>query len=155
MVSERGRESMYNRYFGNTGKYVRVEDVDDLRPLPPEIPLLPAEPEEPILSPVSPMPPVEPSAWQALLSGLGSGGKAESRTAGEKPKFDLDAVFQAPAHLREAVKGRMPEAFDFGDILLVLVLLYLFLEGEEDEMLIVLGVLIVLWILPLFGKEDS
>ena len=147
---------MYNRYFGNTGKYVRVEDVDDLRPLTPALPLLPEEPIVVSEPPVSPAPPpVEPSAWQSLLSGLGGGGKSATRTAGEKSKLDFGAILDAPAHLRGMVKGRIPEAIDFGDILLVLVLLYLFLEGEEDEMLLVLGVLIVLWILPLFGKEDS
>ena len=141
---------MYNRYFGNTGRYVRVEDQDDLPAEPPVIPVLPAEP-----APAPAPPPVEPSGWQTLLSGLGSGAKSQPRAASEKSKLDLGAVFNAPSHLREVVKGRIPEAIDFGDILLVLVLLYLFLEGEEDEMLLVLGVLIVLWILPLFGKEDS
>jgi len=155
MTSAGRWRQVYNRYFGNTGRYVRVDDAEDLRPLPPEIPMLPEEPIKPLVSPVSPVSPaVEPPAWQTLLSGLG-GGKSASRSAGEKSKLDLGAVFNAPAHLRGAVKGRLPEAIDFGDILLVLVLLYLFLEGEEDEMLLVLGVLIVLWILPLFGKEES
>jgi len=146
---------MYNRYFGNTGRYVRVEDVDDLRPNPPVIPVAPSEPP-PVSPALEPTPPVDASVWRTLLSGLGSKGESAAvKPAGEKPKFDFGVILDAPASLRGTLKDRLPEAIDFGDILLVLVLLYLFLEEGEDEMLLVLGVLIFLWVWPLFGKEDS
>ena len=146
---------MYNRYFGNTGRYVRVEDIED-RPSDP--PVLPVTPSAPHLSETPELPPMEPSVWQSLLSGLG--GKKEGRDAGggvpykERMKFDFGAILDAPANLRGTIKDRLPAAIDFGDILLVLVLLYLFLEEEEDEMLVVLGILLVLWVLPLFGKDS-
>ena len=125
---------MYNRYFGNTGRYVRGEDVDDLRPEPPVLPFI----EPPVAPTPAPAPPtIETSAWQSLS------------------KLDFGAILDAPANLRGTLKSHLPEAIDFGDILLVLVLLYLFLEGEEDEMLLVLGILIVSWVLPLFRREDS
>jgi len=145
---------MYNRYFGNTGRYVRVEDVDDLRPVPPVVPHIPSEPRSE--SPAPESPPMDTSVWRTLLSGLGGNREgAAAKSAEEKSKFDLGSILDAPANLRGTLKGRLPESIDFGDILLVLVLIYLFLEEGEDEMLLVLGVLVFLWVWPLLGKGDS
>ena len=60
-----------------------------------------------------------------------------------------------PGSLRETLKDKLPGRIDLGDILLVLVLLYLFLEGDDDDMLIILGVLLFTWIWPLFKKEED
>jgi len=60
-----------------------------------------------------------------------------------------------PGSLRETLKDKLPGSIDLGDILLVLVLLYLFLEGDDDDMLIILGVLLFTWIWPLFKKEED
>ena len=126
---------MYNRYMGNTGKFVRVEEAGDLRP---DVPVIPQEAQAPPPSP----------AWRVPLGEE----KPPPLLTSEKAKFDLGAVGKVPEGLRGALKDRLPEVIDLGDILLVLVLLYLFLEGEEDEMLIVLGVLIFMWV---FGKGDD
>jgi len=64
-------------------------------------------------------------------------------------------MFNMPGSLRDTLKDRLPERIDLGDILLVLVLLYLFLEGDDDDMLIILGVLLFTWIWPLFKKEED
>jgi len=135
---------MYNRYIGNTGKFYRVEEEHDLLP---DIPVIPQEPQTP--------PPV--SAWRPPAGADIPMPRQElpPPPVEEKSKFDLGAMFNVPSSLRGTLKDRLPEAIDFGDILLVLVLLYLFLEGEEDEMLIILGVLIFMWVWPLFGKEDD
>jgi len=132
---------VYNRYIGNTGKFVRVEEEGDLRP---NVPVIPVEPQTP---------PPQP-AWRVPAAG-GDVKIPPAPTSEEKAKFNLGAMLDMPGNLRGALKDRLPEAFDLGDILLVLVLLYLFLEGEEDEMLIILGVLIFMWVWPLFGKGES
>ena len=157
---------MYNRYIGNTGKFYRVEDAEpfpsphalsepetdrrevlrsweDIRqweqtqareePRPQEEPREEVPPEKP-----PPPPPPPPS-------------EAEERES----KFDLGKVFQAPNYLRQTVRDYLPAGLDLGDILLVLVLLYLFLEGDDDDMLIILGILLFTWIRPLFKKEEE
>ena len=70
-------------------------------------------------------------------------------------KFDLGKMFQLPGSLRQTVRDWLPAGLDLGDILLILVLLYLFLEGEDDDMLIILGILLFTWIRPLFQKGEE
>jgi len=165
---------MYKRYIGNTGKFYRVEDVDDMPPAAPA-PFVP-EPDrqiEPAWTPPVPEhswepPPQQqappqspPPVWRASPPEPKQPQQGDRRREApppvteEKSKFDLGAVFQMPGSLRAVLRDKMPEAIDLGDILLVLVLLYLFLEGEEDEMLIILGVLLFMWVWPLFGKDDD
>ena len=151
---------MYNRYIGNTGKFYRVEDAEPLRrevpqwepvsppesslsspPPPPPKSYPPLPPPEPYHPPPSPPPPPPVSAPAPLLRE-------------EASKFDLGAVFNVPGSLRETLRDKLPESLDLGDILLVLVLIYLFLEGDDDDMLIILGVLLFTWIWPLFKKEE-
>ena len=73
----------------------------------------------------------------------------------EESKFDLGKVFQLPGNLRHTLRDKLPEGLDLGDILLVLVLLYLFIEGDDDDMLIILGVLLFTWLRPLFQKNEE
>ena len=135
---------MYNRYIGNTGKFYRVEDVERMPPPPPSPPLPPLPPSPPPPPPgwTSSPPPPPPLPPPPL-------------PAGETTKFDLGAVLNMPGSLRETLKDKLPGSIDLGDILLVLVLLYLFLEGDDDDMLIILGVLLFTWIWPLFKKEED
>ena len=127
---------MYNRYIGNTGKFYRVEDIDDIRPDPLPPPVSP-EPEPPEDRRQSEAPP-----------------PAGSETE-EKSKFDLSALFHLPGNLRRGIRDKLPGGIDLGDILLILVLIYLFLEGDDDDMLIILGVLIFIWVRPLLKKEEE
>ena len=154
---------MYKRYIGNTGQFVRVEDVDDL---PRELPIYPVvEPDmqvEPVPPPQgwTPPPAWEPSSPPAPVQNRSDSGRRKETPPPPPPvegkaKLDFGAVFDVPKNLRGVLRDKMPEAIDLGDILLVLVLIYLFLEGEEDEMLIVLGILLFMWVWPLFGKDDD
>ena len=166
---------MYNRYIGNTGKFYRVEDVDPVPPMaspapetdrrevlrsweevraweeaqafhaqqereqPREEPEPPqAEPEREQRQEQPPPPPPPPPEPEA-----------------ERSKFDFGKVFQTPSFLRQFVRDKLPGGLDLGDILLVLVLLYLFLEGDDDDMLIILGILLFTWIRPLFKKGEE
>ena len=156
---------MYNRYVGNTGKFYRVEDVEPIRqappqwePVPPRDPPPPPEPlwappqypppPEPVWAPPQyPPPPSEPT-W------------VPPQPVPPPPKeegswFDLGSLFHAPGSLRETLRDKLPERLDLGDILLVLVLIYLFLEGDDDDMLIILGVLLVTWLWPLIWREEE
>ncbi|MCL2828743.1 MAG: hypothetical protein FWD99_08425 [Oscillospiraceae bacterium] len=126
---------MYNRYIGNTGKFYRVEDMDDIRSEPPPPP------------PVSP----EPEPTEDRRQNEAPPPEAEA----EKPKFDLNALFHLPGNLRRGIRDKLPGGIDLGDILLILVLIYLFLEGDDDDMLIILGVLIFIWVRPLLKKEEE
>jgi len=154
---------VYKRYVGNTGQFYRVEDGDD-RPSAEPGPLVTETHRQGAAVPVREW--IQPPSPAALEAGAPPvrGRSAEERKketppppppAEGKAKFDLGAVFDAPAHLRGTLRDKLPDVIDLGDILLVLALIYLFLEGEEDEMLIVLGILIVMWILPLFGKDEE
>jgi len=145
---------LYNRYIGNTGKFYRVEEMQESSrpesaPLPPESPLsqwIPSPPppplpeREPMWMPPEPPPP-PPSSISSTISDLGA-------------KFDLGAVLNMPGSLRGSLRDRLPESIDLGDILLIIVLIYLFLEGDDDDMLIILGVLLFTWIWPLFKKDE-
>ena len=156
---------MYKRYIGNTGQFVRVEDVDDQ---PRELPIYPVMEPDRQAEPTPPRgwtPPPAPPAWEANSPPVPVQSRVDSERGTKTPpppppvegkaKLDFGAVFDMPKNLRGVLRNKMPEAIDLGDILLVLVLIYLFLEGEEDEMLIVLGILLFMWVWPLFGKDDD
>ncbi|MCL2568023.1 MAG: hypothetical protein FWE12_01120 [Oscillospiraceae bacterium] len=145
---------MYNRYIGNTGKFYRVEEMQESRPeptpLPPEPPLsqwIPTPPPPPLpemeaiwTSPEPP--PLPPPPSSSVFSDLGA-------------KFDLGAMLNMPGSIRGSLRDKLPESIDLGDILLVIVLIYLFLEGDDDDMLIILGVLLFTWIIwPWFQKDE-
>ncbi|MCL2588305.1 MAG: hypothetical protein FWD84_02735 [Oscillospiraceae bacterium] len=160
---------MYNRYIGNTGQFYRVEDEVQAPKLPPESdplpnwvpPLPPSEWEQAPPSSIAPEPewipppplqqelPLEPAPpqWEEPPPTL--------PPPPEKQKFDIGSMLNMPGSLRGRLQGWMPESLDLGDILLILVLIYLFLEGGDDDMLIILAVLAVTWILPLFRKEEE
>ena len=148
-----GVRKVYNRYIGNTGKFYRVEEGEPLRRESPQWePVSLPEPEW--IPPQPPPPPMEayyspPPSPPPLPSPLPPLPKEEGA------KFDLGAVFNVPGSLRETLRDKLPESLDLGDILLVLVLIYLFLEGDDDDMLIILGVLLFTWIWPLFKKEEA
>lgn len=153
---------MHNRYIGNTGDFYRVNEPISPSPVPPAapppgysgqhtMPLSPPRtpqypgypPQEPHHTPIAPPPAPAPSA--PLFPGLDEAAK----------KTSWGKLFGAPDSLRTWFKGILPDSIDIGDIILVLVLFYLFVEGGDDEMLIILGVLLFTWIAPLFKKEKE
>ena len=105
---------------------------------PPEANWIPPTPP-PVPPPFASAPPVPPVP------------EAEAPTS----KFDLGAMLNMPTSFRETIREKWPEKLDLSDILLVLVLIYLFLEGDDDDTLIILGVLVVSWIWPLFRKDEA
>ena len=175
---------MYNRYIGNTGKFYRVEDVDafplpppepnpDRREVlrsmeevrkweeaqirteaPPHVPPLPERPQPPP-QPEPPPPYYPPDTPRDEKKEPPHAPPPPPPNPEEASKFDFGKVFQMPGTLRQTVRDWLPAGLDLGDILLVLVLLYLFLEGDDDDMLIILGILLFTWIRPLFKKEEE
>ena len=167
---------MYNRYVGNTGKFYRVEDMEPVRQVPPQWepvpprepppppgPLwapahLPLSPPEPVWTPPHyPPPPPEPEpAWEPPHYAPPEPMPVPPPLPKEEGSwFDLGSLFHVPGSLRETLRDKLPERLDLGDILLVLVLIYLFLEGDDDDMLIILGVLVVTWLWPLIWREED
>ncbi|MCL2562836.1 MAG: hypothetical protein FWE08_02225 [Oscillospiraceae bacterium] len=146
---------MYNRYIGNTGEFYRVEETEPISvsPAPPEWPPPPLPPEQsyypPPPEPRWMAPPLPPSPETEPLP------LPEEPGEEKKSRFDLGAMFDMPGSLRGTLRDKLPERIDLGDILLVLVLIYLFLEGDDDDMLIILGVLAVTWVWPLFKRGEE
>ena len=176
MSLRQGVRSVYNRYIGNTGKFYRVEDVEpnqppqweQVSPAPPPVPeqapsTFPPPPVQP-----GPVPPPAPPEWEmprppVETPFLPPDPKRLSPEPAPLPPpvgvkkgtFDLGSMLNMPGSLRGTLMGWMPERLDLGDILLVLVLIYLFLEGDDDDMLIILGVLAFTWIWPLFKRGEE
>ena len=140
---------MYNRYIGNTGKFYRVEDPEPEQGAPPRLGVPPFR-ELPPLPVWEPVPPPPPDVGRGVPP---SSPPLSSKDEGAK--FDMGAMFNMPGTLRETLRDKLPERLDLGDLLLVIVLIYLFLEGDDDDMLIILGVLLFTWIWPLFKKDDE
>jgi len=163
---------MYNRYIGNTGKYYRVEDIEDVTrhereaaapPPPPEEPeFVPELPEESdVQEPeqeAAPQPTAEAAeafGWEMPPAEESPPEEVVEKEKKHRLKLNPEALAGLPGTVRSGIKSFIPEGLNLGDILLVLVLLFLFIEGEEDEVLIVLGILVFLWIKPLLFKEDE
>lgn len=133
---------MYNKYIGNTGQFVRVEDHPRVnahqsqrtvtKPPPP-----PHEPPPP--EPPTPQHPVtagiknKPSLFgglggglNGLLGGLGGGLKGPGGLGGLSDGF-------------RGLFDHLPFGLDIGDILLFLLLLFFFIESGDEEFIIILG----------------
>lgn len=101
---------MYNRYQGNTGKVVRVDDSPPARKAAPP----PAQPEH-----------------------------REQRPAVAKPR-----PAAAPSRLGKSLDGLLkkldPSRLEFEDILLMLILYLLYRDSGDEELLIMLGAMLLL-----------
>lgn len=109
--------SMYNRYIPNGAAYTRVveEDAPPLRP-PDEA----AGPDRPAPQPTD----------------------APQRAGRESPPAEQEQA-KKPG-LAGLLQGLKLDSLDTGDILLLLILLFLFLEGDDMELIITLGLLLLL-----------
>lgn len=130
---------MYNRYIGNTGKFVRVNDgqpFDKERTHPfrgqmPSAPLPPG-PAPPPSNLKNSAPPggLFGGLGKGLFDGLGKGlfgGSGKSLLGGLGK--GINDIF-----------GNLPFGLDVGDILLFLLLLFFFLESGDEEFIIILGI---------------
>ncbi len=135
---------MYNKYIGNTGKFVRVEDharvnahnaERSLAKPPPAEHSMPEHsmPQHSIQQQSEPPRPPERAKNKSILGGLGGGlgnlfgglgGGLGGLTGGFKGMFD-----------------HMPFGLDLGDIILLLLLLFFFIESGDEEFIIILGVI--------------
>lgn len=113
---------MYNRYIPNGASYARIVEDDGPALVPPAGFAGPEREESPAAQPFSA--PEEPPKTEPTTPGAGP----------EKKKTGLSAL----------LKGLKLEDLDAGDLLLLLILLFLFLEGDDIELLITLGLLLVL-----------
>ena len=133
---------MYNKYIGNTGRFVRVEDQPwvnthsagrsaALLPPPditgPQNPLETKAAAPPNRTDVTDVKSKSPIGGRgggliSLFGGLGGG--LGGLTSSFKGMFD-----------------HMPFGLDFGDILLFLLLFFFFIESGDEEFIIILGII--------------
>ena len=135
---------MYNRYVPNGTSYTRipVEDEPESRPRPEPLTQTPEEehaPEKPADRPQSAgQPPATgPAQGQTGLGALGS--LLEQNPLGQLFKKGTDL-----GGMNGILKALHLEDLDSGDILLLLILLFLFLEGDNIELVITLGLILLL-----------
>ena len=69
-----------------------------------------------------------------------------SRTAGGKPAFHLPEFLSGGGLTKERLSGLLKtlrlDSLDSGDVLLLLILLYLLVEGEDIDLVIALGLVL-------------
>ena len=68
------------------------------------------------------------------------------QTAPPAPPTEETGEKKTPSGLSKLLKGLKLDRLDTGDVLLLLILLFLFLEGDDTELLITLGLLLLLWL---------
>lgn len=131
---------VYNKYIGNTGKFIRVEDhpgvnayrsgMTAAKTPPPHIPDL--QPNPSAMSDGAPAP-HRSAKNKSFLGGFGGGlnnlfgsfsGGLGGLMSGFKGMFD-----------------RLPFGLDLGDILLLLLLLFFFIESGDEEFIIILVII--------------
>lgn len=131
---------MYNKYIGNTGKFIRMEDHPRVnahstgrtaaKTPPPHIPA----PHPSATSTASSPHRTQGVKNKPLFGGFGGGlnnlfggfgGGLGGLTSGFKGMFD-----------------HLPFGLDLGDILLLLLLLFFFIESGDEEFIIILGIIV-------------
>lgn len=124
---------MYNRYIPRDGTYTRVTVEDGPPPGPP-----PEREESP------PPPPPGPGP------GSGPGGP------GVHPPFDLSSLLfgrgEGNGGISALLKALKLDSLDSGDILLLLIVLFLLVEGDDIELVIALGLVLIM---GLNGEEKQ
>lgn len=115
---------MYNRYIPNGTGYTRILEEDAPAAPPQSAPAASPAPE-PVARPHAPAQPFLPPPPRP----------DPSPDAPEDEKKGM---------LTSLLKGLKLEKLDSGDILLLLIILFIFLEGDDIELLIALGLFLVL-----------
>lgn len=114
---------MYNRYIPNGATYRRVVEEDAPPPPPRSHGAGPAAPTK-----------REPDKASHLSDAQAHGIQAEASKVLSNVKAQLSAL----------LKGLELGGLDTGDILILLILLLLFLDGDDTELLITLGLVLLL-----------
>lgn len=124
---------MYNRYIPRNGTYTRVA-VEE----PP-----PQSREEP-----SPAPPQAPPSGEERTGPTAAGGR--------RSPPDLAALLfgkgEGGGGVSGLLRGLKLDSLDSGDILLLLIVLFLLVEGDDIELVIALGLVLIM---ALNGDEDA
>ena len=135
---------MYNRYVPNGTSYTRipVEDEPESQPRSESLPRMPETehtPEKPAdhPQPAGQHPAPGPAQGQSGLGALGN--LLEQNPLGQLFKKGTDL-----GGMNGVLKALHLEDLDSGDILLLLILLFLFLEGDNIELVITLGLILLL-----------
>lgn len=119
---------MYNRYIrGSGGQYRRVPVPDPPQSGPPP-------------GPPPPGPPPEGGGYQPFSH---SGGPRYGYSSGGGPQEGPPPP-KGEGFLSGILRRLNLENIDTGDLLLILILILLFKDGEDEEMLIALGLMLIL-----------
>ena len=119
---------MYNRYIPRNGSYTRVT-VEDVPP------------------------PGPPPAGEPPSSGVGSGSTGGRTTV--HPPFDLSALLFGGGEgggISALLKTLKLDSLDSGDNLLLLIVLFLLVEGDDIELVIALGLVLIM---GLNGEKEN
>lgn len=113
---------MYNRYEGNTGRFVRVPDAE---PRPPR----------PVSAPAMPL--------GRPASGMPQGGKRppQGTNGGRNEPLSLAGIQKALGGLIPKV---LPDGLETEDLMLLLILYLMYKESGDKELLIILGAMFLL-----------
>lgn len=137
---------VYNRYIGNTGKFVRVEDSP--RPNTRNAERLVAKPPPQHSAPpqqAAPPHQVPPAAEGVKAANVKAESiKSKSLFGGLKGLGGLGGLGGGLGGLTSGFKGmfdHLPFGLDLGDILLLLLLLFFFFESGDEEFIIILAVI--------------
>jgi hypothetical protein len=135
---------VYNKYIGNTGKYIRVEDHPRVnaqnagRPAAKPPLSLHQAPQEPIPQHI----PEKHAATTQQTKGIknkslfgGLGGGLGNLLGG------FSGGFGGLSNSFRGMFDHLPFGLDFGDILLFLLLLFFFIESGDEEFIIILAVI--------------
>ena len=140
---------MYNRYIGNTGRVIRMEEA----PPPPSR----AGIHRPPPAPPPEEKPLPPPPNESRAPGMGGGWQntgfkafpntyTSPRSGGFPPLSGLLKNFSGglrdSQNFLKGLFGNLPFGLDLGDILLLLLLLFFYIESGDEEFLIILAFLV-------------
>lgn len=125
---------MYNRYDGNTGRFVRMP-----------------EPERPEPAALRRPPPPQPAQERRPPPRRNEGGPPPARRDGPyapyapaAPRGGADLAGLLPRGVKDALGGLLRGGLETEDLLLMLILYLMYRESGDKELLIVLGAMLLL-----------
>jgi hypothetical protein len=145
-LAERGRKGVYNRYIPDGVSYTRVTESDSA---PPES--APPQPEKNGERQDS-LEQERPTPVQTEIGPAKSGGGSR-RPSFWSGKESLTSLFSGRERggLSHLLQTLHLEDIDTGDVLLLLIVLYLLVEGDDLELVIALGLVLIMGL----GEDKS